>query len=328
MYLHEALGKNIQQLISSLDFLSEGFFERKNSWLSIMLMAKIEHPKLRGVQSLVSKLYLPPLKKKYKKKYLGEEIEISYQSDAIYRVSYKGNTILLDVNLVHNFDYLIQMLMSIDSVDTMMLKVMRRNGLETICDIGSNVGFFSFSATILGFDVKFYAEPLGYLSTINLENGVENSELIMSRDDSPKSLFISKVHTQGSSYINETVDMFPSVFGYPLDKLTIKSCRLDEVIEEGFDVLKIDVEGAELDVLLGADKLLTKNLIKTIYFECYTNKLKAIDSLIQPYFLKKYVLVNGKSGDISYVEFKSLSDLNYLSLTSPPMFLYSQLDIR
>jgi len=48
--------------------------------------------------------------------------------------------------------------------------------------------------------------------------------------------------------------------------ITIRSARLDEIVKTDVDVVKIDVEGAELGVLMGADELL-KSCRPTIMFE-------------------------------------------------------------
>ena len=48
--------------------------------------------------------------------------------------------------------------------------------------------------------------------------------------------------------------------------------RYQKVLESGFDILKIDVEGAEHDVLVGARKTLIKYKPKLILVECHTFK--------------------------------------------------------
>lgn len=58
--------------------------------------------------------------------------------------------------------------------------------------------------------------------------------------------------------------------------VTVKVERLDEIIFEAIDVLKIDIEGADTWALLGAEKLLQKKLIKKIFFEQNYDRMKIL----------------------------------------------------
>lgn len=59
------------------------------------------------------------------------------------------------------------------------------------------------------------------------------------------------------------------------NKLYIKSIKLDNFINDikRIDILKIDVEGNELEVLKGCKSLLSKKIIKIIYIEILNHNL-------------------------------------------------------
>lgn len=52
-----------------------------------------------------------------------------------------------------------------------------------------------------------------------------------------------------------------------LKKENVKMVRLDNIIDENIDLLKVDVEGFEFEVLKGCSELLKKKLIEYIQFE-------------------------------------------------------------
>ncbi len=64
--------------------------------------------------------------------------------------------------------------------------------------------------------------------------------------------------------------------GKSLNSLPIEVCTLDSYFPtlriEYIDILKIDVEGFEINVLDGSTHLLKSNLVKIIYVECDFNK--------------------------------------------------------
>ena len=55
--------------------------------------------------------------------------------------------------------------------------------------------------------------------------------------------------------------------GLPMQRGKTEAIRLDQYWKDGIDMLKIDVEGADYDVLLGAEKLLKEKKIKFIQIE-------------------------------------------------------------
>lgn len=66
----------------------------------------------------------------------------------------------------------------------------------------------------------------------------------------------------------------------------MKVKRLDEICTEKVDFIKIDVEGFEYNVLLGAGALL-KNYSPVIYMEVYDDKFEQVNKLLDSYGYRK-----------------------------------------
>lgn len=81
------------------------------------------------------------------------------------------------------------------------------------------------------------------------------------------------------------------------NEIQVNSCTLDHFFqgkEELIYLLKIDVEGAELEVIRGAKHLLAKGLIKQIQFEQHENDMRPnfsneIDNLLKSFgYIRKH----------------------------------------
>jgi FkbM family methyltransferase len=127
-------------------------------------------------------------------------------------------------------------------------------------DIGANIGYYSFIANTKISTGKIYAfEPVQE----NIE--MFNTHLILNRSkiahqnivllpyaisdrEQDVSFSNNKNMIEGNTYVNSLVQNDPGRF-------TVKSFSVDALVAQGYEapaVLKIDVEGAEFDVLFGA----------------------------------------------------------------------------
>lgn len=134
-------------------------------------------------------------------------------------------------------------------------------------DVGANIGFMSLvAATVNNTEIhSFEPSPIAYprlVENINLNNlgsrvklnntlvSSSNKPIYFFDDDRSELSHIVKSHEQG---------------------IKIKSTKLDAYCSKNkikkIDVLKIDVEGAELSVIKGARKMLQTHKIKHIYVE-------------------------------------------------------------
>lgn len=133
-------------------------------------------------------------------------------------------------------------------------------------DIGSNIGFHALTANRIINTGRIYAfEPMPAVRETFEKHISLNSKLIISNNITLLPDAISnkegKVefsndtrHSEGNTYIKES-----HVFSAAENKITVKCHSIDGLIAQGYekpDIIKIDVEGAEYDVLLGAKNTL------------------------------------------------------------------------
>lgn len=141
----------------------------------------------------------------------------------------------------------------------------------TVMDVGANVGFFTLLAARLageeGRIISFEPDPTSFtLLSKSLErNHFGNVRLFqraISGTDGERSLQLSATHHKGLHSIERDLGG---------ERITVQSSRLDTIALKmgigSIDLLKIDVEGAEPEVLEGAGELLAKGTIRNIIME-------------------------------------------------------------
>ena len=134
-------------------------------------------------------------------------------------------------------------------------------------DIGANVGYHAFVANLFITDGRIYSfEPMPANISLFNEHLKLNKERMPNHNISLLTFAISdqekEVHfsnnemaTDGNTYISSS-----QVYMQVDKKLTVQCFSIDNLIEKAYEpptILKIDVEGAELDVLKGAVNTLT-----------------------------------------------------------------------
>jgi len=164
-----------------------------------------------------------------------------------------------------------------------VLKVFKPSIGDVVLDVGANVGKYSIHiADLVGAEGKVIAlEPFNETFDILCENIIENKFekivkpvriAVSDRKGKAKMYFLrnwwglnSIVETPGENYVEVNTDTIDSI----LSELKIKKV----------DWMKIDVEGAEYDVLSGCMDTLTKNNLNLIIEARYMNKDKIISLL-------------------------------------------------
>ena len=170
-------------------------------------------------------------------------------------------------------------------VDVLLLDLMAGQ-CRSMLDLGANIGFVSLSALMRGFDRILCFEPEPNLFS-RLQSLVSQRltalPYAVGRSAGMVDFYISQTHNQGHTVDAATVDRFRSIFG-ALIRSRVQMVTLDDTITAPYDYWKIDVEGHEVDVLLGARETLTRFAPQAISVEIYDDaRLRAIAGLLPQY---------------------------------------------
>lgn len=146
---------------------------------------------------------------------------------------------------------------------------------DTFIDIGANIGFYSLLASSrVGLEGKVFSfEPSPREYWRLLYNIIENktSNIVpfnfgIAAENTLADFYLSEKHTGLNKLVSDN-----SIF-FPAKTIKIPLIKLDDVIanygiNDIVDLVKIDIEGAELFALQGMQNLLLKNKIKKIVIE-------------------------------------------------------------
>lgn len=136
----------------------------------------------------------------------------------------------------------------------------------TVIDIGANKGYFTLLASrLLNGDGQVFAVEPDPQNCLSLERNIKLNnydicqvfQMALSDKDAEAELYLGR--SDGANSIIESWE------GLSEEKkhITVTTMRLDSFIEEKnigkVDFIKVDVEGAELDLLMGAENCLSSN---------------------------------------------------------------------
>jgi len=144
-----------------------------------------------------------------------------------------------------------------EPVETEVIKGIVKEG-DVVVDAGANIGYYTLILSkLVGPKGKVYAfepgeECFDLLKENVKENKADNVILInkaLSNKEGDIKFYVNKKDKASSSLLEETKDLGVEVI--------VKGTTLDKEVPEPIDFLKMDIEGAELDALIGAPELLT-----------------------------------------------------------------------
>jgi FkbM family methyltransferase len=144
----------------------------------------------------------------------------------------------------------------------------------TFVDVGANFGFFSMIAGSKvgenGTVISIEPEPKNFallqknIHTNGYQNRTKMLPIALSQKEGTATLFVDDQNVGNHSLAQSNIKSGTHA-------VTVCMRRLDDVCRENgidtIDMMKIDTQGAELQVLLGATELLPKT--QTILFECW-----------------------------------------------------------
>jgi FkbM family methyltransferase len=161
-----------------------------------------------------------------------------------------------------------------------------------LVDVGANIGYYTCMWAGLRADNKVYAfEPSPRVFRM-LHSNIRSARL-----DSRVRAFASALGKEkGMVQFDPGPDDQSGWGGITKEggegTISVESNRLDEMLPEGLiiDTLKIDTEGADTEVLFGAERLLRERRVRRIFFEVNAPRMRLLG--IQPTdvmnFLSKY----------------------------------------
>ncbi len=144
---------------------------------------------------------------------------------------------------------------------------------EAFVDVGANIGIFSCTLARLKRlkpRLKFYAFEANPDTYARLESnaqlfGIDTANLAISDHDGTLEFVSGAV-----SHVFTSVE-HANVYSIMSERQFVECKRLESIPLEGATlVIKIDVEGQELEVLKGAESLLRNGRVKAIYLDGYT----------------------------------------------------------
>jgi FkbM family methyltransferase len=148
---------------------------------------------------------------------------------------------------------------------------------DTVCDIGANKGSFVFwlsrwcwRGRVVAFEPQpQFADLLGRL-TLELGNVTVEQKAVFSKS-AQADLFVPKGHSPGASLVSKTAG------ASDFETISVPMVRLDDYFAQGERItfMKVDVEGAELDVFKGAERILREQS-PLLIFECENRHLNGI----------------------------------------------------
>ncbi len=176
----------------------------------------------------------------------------------------------------------------------------------TFLDIGANEGFFTLYASLRAEKV-IAVEPqkravacVEQNIRLNEIRNVEIHQIALGKSDELRQFHLANDTNTGSSG-------FVRMVNYKVPSIEMQVTTLDLVMAKlnwpSIDLAKIDIEGAEYELLLGASETLRKGTIKRIAIELHPKQLE----------------MQGYSAD---QVIKLLSDNNYHSLQGAPTLVY------
>jgi FkbM family methyltransferase len=160
----------------------------------------------------------------------------------------------------------------------------------TFLDIGANNGYYSLYAATLNKTSKIYAfeanpKLVDLLTEVVKMNGLENTISIISGAVSNKTediLFdFSNTAHQGTGHVVNSTQNYSGL-------TAVSALRIDEWAAQNnihhIDVVKIDVEGAEMDVLLGMEQYISRQAIDVLFIEVHDAELPSFGTSSQTLF--------------------------------------------
>ncbi len=205
------------------------------------------------------------------------EIEANLRQSGTATFEIAGTPIVLDLANRHERYYAASLLLDIrypqGDVDLALFRRFVRAG-DRVLDAGANIGVTALELLAAGAQRVLAVEPIpelhARLARLASDRVVPVASAV-SAAIGEATITVSLAHNQGSSLKQEVLDLFPYIFGDTHRTLAVPTVTIDALRAEhgDFDVWKLDIEGAEVDALLGARDTLARHPPRAIIAELY-----------------------------------------------------------
>ena len=177
----------------------------------------------------------------------------------------------------------------LDGVMSFLEKKFHIKTFDCVIDVGANIGNHSLFFSNKAQEVLSYEPNPKTFELLKINAGLSNNISIFNyglSDQTSQKILIENNFNIGNSFIESTEDSIKND-GYPRYKIDLSTLdSIDELLEKNIDLIKIDVEGYELEVMLGGMNLINNNK-PTILFELNKETIVRKNQNIQK-FLKKH----------------------------------------
>lgn len=231
----------------------------------------------------------------------------------------------LDLSKPHEKNYY----KSIQNNDYLIAEKLIKKG-DKVLDLGANIGFTALIYLLFEASEVYAFEPIKelYKRIKSLKTSkIKAFNLAISNYEGESEMFLSTTHNQGHSLNKLWPQQFKEVFvNHKSQK--VKVSTLDRMFpNDFFDFIKIDVEGAEKEVIEGGEDFFKRNTNTIIQIEIYEQQFHETNQLLKKHYKHTYVpLIENNN-----VIFKNIDDFENKSLIDfkgPPNYIYTNKEIK
>ena len=241
-------------------------------------------------------------------------------------IEFGGIALRLNMAMPHERRYLLRHLFGCRypqaDIDTLLFKRYLRQG-DVILDAGANIGVTAIEAMNLGAKSVICVEPEPTLASrlrdLN-HPGLTIHECALGDRDGDVELFLSTRHNQGHTIDPLICEQFQGLFDG--SSVCIQLRTLESVIGDLYcDIWKLDVEGAEVDLVRASLGLIASRPPRVIISEIYGERLWSILELLSPRYECKRAFVRKDDYSLDLLSPNLLDYPENYHLTSP-MFVF------